>query len=232
MAADVDASQIATARIGRSAMLAAARASAADTELDKGPPAPAATKRTGVVLVLVLAALAAGAGAAAVIAFAPKAEPPKAERVLVIEKQGVEPGAATEPGNAPAAVASEPPAAPAPSEAPASGPAPKAVAPSGPIAPASANRGSGLARAFQRQEGKIQRCFEQNPGGLAGDPRIAVRFHIDTAGVVKDAVVTPSSVAGTALGGCLLGVARATSFGPQPEPISFSIPIAARVVRR
>jgi hypothetical protein len=38
-------------------------------------------------------------------------------------------------------------------------------------------------------------------------------------------------VATQPVGRCILGIARATNFGPQPDPVSFSIPIAARVVR-
>jgi hypothetical protein len=52
------------------------------------------------------------------------------------------------------------------------------------------------------------------------------------AGKVQQAVVTPAPVAATPLGVCIEGVARATNFGPQPEPVAFTIPIAARVVKR
>jgi hypothetical protein len=98
-------------------------------------------------------------------------------------------------------------------------------------AASSENRGALLARAFQRQEGKIQSCFAQS-SATGGEPPITVRFQIDASGAVGKALVSPASVAGTPLGQCIAGVAASTKFDPQPEPVSFSIPIAARVVRR
>jgi hypothetical protein len=96
----------------------------------------------------------------------------------------------------------------------------------------SGGRGAELARAFQRQEGKIQGCFRDHAGSVQGEPRISVNFQVDATGAVQNAIVSPSAVAGSALGQCLLGVARSTNFGSQPGPLSFSIPIAARVVRK
>jgi eukaryotic-like serine/threonine-protein kinase len=175
---------------------------------------------------IVLAALAAGAGSAAVLVLVPLREAPKAAGVVVIEKQTeAETAQPAEPpadiAAAPAAVASAVAAAAvesvpaAPTKAPA-----RAPTDTGPAS---------LARAFQRQGGKVQRCFEQNPGVVQG---MSVRFQIDAAGKVQHATVTPASVAATPLGVCITGVARATTFGPQPEPVAFSIPIAARVVKR
>jgi eukaryotic-like serine/threonine-protein kinase len=97
-------------------------------------------------------------------------------------------------------------------------------------ATAEPGRGVLLARSFQRQEGKIQSCFRDHPESIEGEPHISVRFQVSASGAVQNALVSPSSVASTALGACIVSVARSTDFGPQPEPISFAIPIAARVV--
>jgi hypothetical protein len=89
-----------------------------------------------------------------------------------------------------------------------------------------------LARAFQRQETKIQSCFQQHSGSVDAQSGISVRFQVDEAGRVQRAQLTPPAVAATPLGPCIVAIARATEFGPQPEPLSFAIPISARVVRR
>jgi len=191
-------------------------------------------KRLG--LWIALAALVAGVGSAGVMALVTRGAPQPASRVLVIEKQEV----ANAPGEPmqPAATAVTPPppepalaaAAPlaAPSGAEPSPPAPAGKARSAPAA-APANRGAELARAFQRQQAQIQGCFRQQGSGQA-EPSISVHFQVDTTGAVKSASVSPASVAGTPLGQCLASVARGTAFGPQPDNVSFVIPIAARVV--
>jgi serine/threonine-protein kinase len=216
-----DTSDVPTARVGRARM----EQLAAQAKTSMPSPPPPAPRRPWIWLVL--AALAAGAGSAAVLLLVPGRESAKAAGVVVIEKQNDEPAAeAAEPAPPVADVA--PSAAPVEPE-----PAATASAPSAKAAPRVAAPGGGggapLAQAFQRQGGKIQRCFEQNPGAVQG---ISVRFQIDAAGKVQNAVVSPASVAGSPLGACIAGVARATSFGPQPEPVAFSIPIAARVVKR
>jgi hypothetical protein len=190
----------------------------------------ATTRRLG--LWIVLAALAAGAGSAAVIGLFPRGAPENVSRLVVIEKQGVDPNepapgapAVENAAPAPVAVASVPSTASATSPSAASAAARTASAPT-------PDRGAVLARAFQKQEGKIQSCFQQHGDGATGTPNISVRFQIDASGAVQNAIASPSSVAGTPVGQCSLGVARGTNFGPQPEPISCSSPIAARVVRR
>jgi eukaryotic-like serine/threonine-protein kinase len=219
--AQLDTGEIPTARVGRARMQElAAIAKASDP-----PPRPTSSRSPWIWIVL--AALAAGAGSAAVLALAPARQAPGSPGVVVIEKQNEAPAAeTTEPTPEPAVtVAEAASAAAAPPPESALAPASKGAA----RAPATSGGAAPLAQAFQRQGAKIQRCFEQNPGSVQG---ISVRFQIDTAGKVQNAVVAPPSVASTPLGGCIAGVARSTSFGPQPEPVAFSIPIAARVVRR
>ncbi len=180
---------------------------------------------------IALAALAAGVGSAATIVLLQRRAPEPASRLVVIEKQGEDPAAAPAPPTSePTPAIAEPAVAPAVDPTPTASAAKTKTAERG-AAPA-ADRGAELARAFQRQEGKIQGCFQQHSVAGEAQPSISVRFQIDTSGAVQNAAVSPGSVAGTPLGQCIAGVARATAFGAQPEPVSFSIPIAARVIRR
>ncbi len=88
-----------------------------------------------------------------------------------------------------------------------------------------------LAGAFQQRQGAIQSCFKQNPAALVDTQHLSVRFDVDTSGRVVSASLSPAAVASQPLGACVLGVARSTNFGSQPEAVSFSIPIAARMVQ-
>jgi len=197
-------------------------------------PSNRAGKRIGVWIGL--AALVAGVGSAGVMALVTRSAPQPASRVLVIEKQEVAngPGEPVQPAAMPATPPPPEPtlAAPAPPEAP-SGAEPSPADHGGKARPtpaaAPANRGADLARAFQRQQSQIQGCFRQ-PGSGQVEPSISVHFQVDTTGAVKSASVSPASVAGTPLGQCLASVARGTAFGPQPESVSFVIPIASRMV--
>ena len=87
-----------------------------------------------------------------------------------------------------------------------------------------------LSRTFQRQQSKVESCFRSQEGGGAQSPQVSIRFQIDTAGKVTSAQVLPASVAGSALGSCIAGVAKSTDFGPQSNPMTFTIPITARRV--
>ena len=59
-----------------------------------------------------------------------------------------------------------------------------------------------------------------------------IRFKIAASGQVESATVSPSALGGTALGGCLVTVAKSTAFPPQEEGVAFSIPIRAQSVPR
>jgi len=143
--------------------------------------------------------------------------PPK-ERFLLIEKQA-------EPELAPSAHASASADAPPTSSAlaPASGAAPTAKA----ARPRVDASGSSLTAAFQRQRGRIEACFRSQPNAAA-QPQLTIRFQIEESGAVRSADLSPASVASSALGGCILGVARGTRFPAGDAPVSFTIPITAR----
>jgi eukaryotic-like serine/threonine-protein kinase len=88
-----------------------------------------------------------------------------------------------------------------------------------------------LSRAVQSQGGRIQACFQSHVSEIGGSPQVSIRFSINESGQVTSAQVQPASVAGTPLGGCLVGVAKSTVFPPQGKAVSFTIPITARVSR-
>ena len=100
-----------------------------------------------------------------------------------------------------------------------------------PTRPTRPPRGGGadaLTRAFSRESGRIEACFGQHTQDLSGQPRLEVRFSIDPSGSVRSAELLPASVGGTALGQCILRVARNTSFPARDQPATFRIPIVAR----
>ena len=84
-----------------------------------------------------------------------------------------------------------------------------------------------LTRAFGRQTAAVASCFKQHPGET-GDA-ISLRFQIDVKGKVVVAEVLPARVAAMPLGACLARAARATTFGPQPKPVTFRVPIHTNV---
>ena len=175
---------------------------------------------------LALGIVAAGVVVSGTILFLSMRSSPETPKVLLVEKQEAAPSPA-------AAVPPEVAAAPA-AEAVAMASAPPApsLAPGRKPASPAADRGALLARAFQRQESKIQGCFQQHSSGVEPTSGISVRFQIDAAGAVQRVQVVPGSVATTPLGACLAAIAKNTAFGPQPDGLSFSIPLSAHVVRR
>jgi serine/threonine protein kinase len=173
---------------------------------------------------LALALIAAVVGLVVVL----RAPPPAASRVVVIEKHAEAPPPAAAPSSTTEAAGAD--LAVAPTASTAAVPVAKR-APVSPPAPTATSRGGSLAAAFQRQEAAIQSCYRQHAEGVE-QPALSVRFQIDEAGAVRTATVSPSSIAAAPLGQCIVGIARKTSFGPQSEPISFAIPIAARKVQR
>jgi eukaryotic-like serine/threonine-protein kinase len=150
--------------------------------------------------------------------LAQKPAPPK-ERFLLIEKQAEpEPSAAAEPSASVAVPVAAPSAEPSRSATPAA----KAPRPTADVA------GSSLTAAFQRQRGRIEACFRAEPTSAAQQPQLTIRFQVEASGAVRSVDLAPASVASSALGGCILGVARSTRFPAGDAPVSFTIPITAR----
>jgi len=88
--------------------------------------------------------------------------------------------------------------------------------------------GSTLTAAFQKQRGRVEACFRAESNVAATQPQLTIRFQIEASGAVRTAELAPAAVAGSALGACILGVARGTRFPASDAPVSFTIPITAR----
>jgi serine/threonine protein kinase len=199
-------------------LVRAGSAAEASLAVDTVSPTGTPRKRRGLVLAgAALAAMLALAGAAYPLLRGKAAQP--APRFLLIEKQ-VEAAAAT--------------AAPAETSSPAPAPAPLAVASArtspdkvarSADAPAS---GSSITAAFQRQRGRVEACFRTHASDGEQQPQVTVRFQVDPSGTVRSAELQPASLNGSALGGCILGIARSTRFPVSEGPVTFSIPITAR----
>jgi hypothetical protein len=85
-----------------------------------------------------------------------------------------------------------------------------------------------LTRTFERRHKHVEACFDRHATALSGQPQLSLHFQIDVHGDVQAADIEPPSLTGTALGRCLVEVARGTHFEPQQHAVSFRIPITAQ----
>jgi serine/threonine-protein kinase len=181
-----------------------------------------AKRRNGALLAGAAFVTAVGLAGAAYSMWRAKApEPPP--RFLLIEKQA-------DPESSAASAPSAPPADSAPAVASGVPLAVRSAAPTlekPPLRSADASAsGSSITAAFQRQRGRVEACFRAH--SREDQPQLTIRFQIEASGVVRSAELQPASLAGTALGGCILSIARATKFPAAEAPVAFSIPITAR----
>lgn len=148
--------------------------------------------------------------------------PPAEARFIVVEApdRGV-PRATSEPAAAAAVSVSEPRM-----DAPPAGPGRVASPGRTGRAPKSGTSGA-LSRALARHERALGACFDRHAAQLEGTPEIAIRFEAAPSGAVRSAALVPGSLDGTALGSCLLEVARGVAFGKLEETTRFTIPIHA-----
>jgi len=82
-----------------------------------------------------------------------------------------------------------------------------------------------LTRAFRKREQQIHDCVKHHAVELQGKPKVSVQFRIRPSGTVDSAEISPQALGKTALGNCILSVARSTQFPSQKETISFHIPV-------
>ena len=187
---------------------------ATDTAAPRRKPAP--------IVALGLIGIALSLGGATYSLFRRHAEPP-APRFLLIEKQN-------DSEETPSVSASAAPTngVPAFTSAPAAKPASSNAATARVVRGSNDASGSTLTSAFQKQHGRIEACFRAQPSEAVAPPQVTIRFSIEANGAVRNAELLPASLAGSALGVCILGVARGTAFPASDAPVSFSIPITAR----
>ena len=146
---------------------------------------------------------------------------PKEARFVVVESRAEQTLAqpmSTEPGSVPAASAAATPSG-----------SPSASIKSTRVAAGQRDSSNNLSRTFSKRQAAIQSCFQRDATNVTGAPELSIRFSTDARGKVTSASVRPPAVAAAALGQCLESVARSTDFGPQEGPLTFSIPITARV---
>ncbi|HJL14059.1 MAG TPA: protein kinase [Sandaracinaceae bacterium LLY-WYZ-13_1] len=206
--------------------------SRATSDVPTAPGAPIAHAprrgRTPVIMAGVVAAVAILALAG--VAFFLWTRPPSGpERVVVVERHRgpTDEGAPAEASRG--ATASEAPDEPDPGAEASAGEAdagsrPRAPRPQRPRG----GRAAALTAAFERRQPQLRRCFSEHTLELEGRPQITIRFEVGRSGAVESATLSPAALAPTALGRCLLGVARDTSFASQPAPVAFRIPIRVR----
>jgi eukaryotic-like serine/threonine-protein kinase len=89
-----------------------------------------------------------------------------------------------------------------------------------------------LSRQFKAHQPEIEACFRRNAEQIEGRPQVSIRFEVGRSGKVMQASLSPTELAGTKLGRCLLGVAGAARFDALTEPVAFGIPITARITER
>lgn len=111
---------------------------------------------------------------------------------------------------------------------------PAAAAPAAPKSGATASAGTNqaqLAQAVHQKSGSFQACFVQHlePGQNA--PEAVLHFEVAKAGGAAQVKAEPKAVAGTALGQCLVQAGSSVRFPPLEQPVSFRVPVRARVSR-
>jgi hypothetical protein len=79
---------------------------------------------------------------------------------------------------------------------------------------------------FARRQGAVQQCFANASEQEAVN--LQILFEVDRHGKVVGATLAPSSLGATAVGQCVLRIARAVSFGSLTEGANFRIPIQAK----
>ncbi len=85
-----------------------------------------------------------------------------------------------------------------------------------------------LTQVFSRNQRRIQACFAQAPTQQI-NVALHITFEVEASGKVATAHVSPTTVAGTTLGKCLLDVAMGTEFGALTQNANFRIPVQGSV---
>ncbi len=92
------------------------------------------------------------------------------------------------------------------------------------------SRAAPIEAPFRSRASQISRCFADHVSAVDGSPELVVHFDVAADGSVRHASLAPATMEPTALGQCLLGIARSTQFAPQPSAVSFRVPLGARRV--
>jgi serine/threonine protein kinase len=150
---------------------------------------------------------------------------PKADRVIVIEREPSSLGDSAFP----AEPSAPPMAAVSVSDSPAV--AAKSAAAKLAASQAVSPEPALLTSVFIREQARVQRCFGAHAGAADSDSEIMVEFRVDASGSVEKAELVPAKLASSALGACLIAVAKTTHFPRLTHGVTFRIPIQARVTQ-
>jgi len=95
-----------------------------------------------------------------------------------------------------------------------------------------ADESSTIARQLARRQVALQGCFRDLSSGEAEQDPITMSFDVAASGHVTAATLEPLSLAETAVGKCLLRVARETEFQALHHALHFSVPLRARATAK
>jgi eukaryotic-like serine/threonine-protein kinase len=207
----------------------------------ESPPRPSphkAPRRSDSRLWLNVLPLAAGVVALALLVVATRRPQSEAAGYLVLESPSAAGQASAAAGgdvptpspadDARALPASVPQLRAAPTPAAGKPEAPRAAPPARSAAIPAPPNPAELSRQFRKHERDVEACFRNHPDPVVEAGRVSLRFEVSRSGQVTRANALPASAEWTALGRCLLAVARQARFGPLTQPAAFSIPITAR----
>jgi hypothetical protein len=85
---------------------------------------------------------------------------------------------------------------------------------------------------FARHRPRIEACARRFSEEASQSRIEGVRLSVDRSGAVRAASLLPAEADSTALGRCLLGVARAARFEPSPNGLTFRLPLSLRLAPR
>jgi eukaryotic-like serine/threonine-protein kinase len=162
--------------------------------------------------------------------FVVRPAPVVREQVVLIQREPAPTPAAAATQPAMLAMAAEPPAAAVAPPLPRADPEASETAEMPSSGAAAAPDPRVLTRVFGRKQARVQSCFTKHAAKLPSLPPVFVHFKVAESGQVAEALISPSDVAGSALGRCLLDVARGTRFGRLRHAVSFHIPISVEKI--
>lgn len=87
--------------------------------------------------------------------------------------------------------------------------------------------GNQLTGHFAQRRAEVSACFQKQ--SEPAPAQLSIAFEVDPQGRVERAELDPESLNDSALGRCLLAIARSTRFGPQLGYLRFRIPVNARM---
>lgn len=190
-------------------------------------------------LLVVGGLIAVGLGATVAV-LSKKSGPSQDQQVVVVgggrDEQTAEPGTAAAASDRGTAVSPDPVAAPdsklevALAQPSAEG----AASPQVHAKPAAAPSGAGqaqLAHAVQQKSGSFQACFVQHLEAGQAAPEVVLHFEVAKGGGVAQVKAEPKVVANAPLGRCLVQAGSSVRFPPLDQPVSFRVPVRARVSR-